>query len=55
LGYPVNNEAVEEFLYYFFNSRFVQYRFMSELVKVLSENKKIINEEIEEKKAFKKK
>ncbi|NIM16449.1 MAG: helix-turn-helix domain-containing protein [Candidatus Aminicenantes bacterium] len=55
LGYLVNNEAVEEFLYYFFNSRFVQYRFISELVRVLIENKKIINEEIEEKKAIKKK
>ncbi|NIM18185.1 MAG: helix-turn-helix domain-containing protein [Candidatus Aminicenantes bacterium] len=55
LDYPVNNEAVEEFLFYFFNSRFVHYHFMSELVRVLSENKKIINGEIEEKKAIKKK
>ncbi|NIM14945.1 MAG: helix-turn-helix domain-containing protein [Candidatus Aminicenantes bacterium] len=54
LGYPVNNEAVEEFLYYFFNSRFVHYRFMSELVRVSSENKNIIDDEIEKKKAIKK-
>ena len=50
LGYPVNNEAVERFLFYFFNSSFVQYRFLSDLVKLLSENKDIINGEIEEKK-----
>ncbi|NIM13890.1 MAG: helix-turn-helix domain-containing protein [Candidatus Aminicenantes bacterium] len=53
LGYPVNNEAVEEFLFYFFNSRFVHYRFLSELVRVLSENKDIIDDEIEKKKSSK--
>jgi transcriptional regulator with XRE-family HTH domain len=50
LGFPVNNEAVERFLFYFFNSSFVHYRFLAELVKLLSENKEIINKEIEKKK-----
>jgi hypothetical protein len=40
---------------YFFNSSYVRYHFMAELVRVLSENKEIINEEIEKNIASKKK
>jgi transcriptional regulator with XRE-family HTH domain len=51
LDYEVTDAGVENFLFYFFNSNYVRYHFMAELVRVLSENKEIINEEIEEKKA----
>jgi transcriptional regulator with XRE-family HTH domain len=55
LDYEVTDAGVENFLFYFFNSSYVRYHFMAELVRVLSENKEIINEEIEKNIAGKKK
>jgi len=55
LDYEVTDAGVENFLFYFFNSSYVRYHFMAELVRVLSENKEIINEEIEKNIASKKK
>jgi len=46
LGYKSGNEAVDEFLYYFFNSRYVHYHFLSEFVRLFTQDKDIIKNEI---------
>ncbi len=50
-----SNENIREFLYYFFNSKYLQYRIMSEYIKIYSESSNLIDDEVKKKESSEKK
>jgi len=50
-----DDENIREFLYRFFNSRYLQYRIMSEYIKIYSEGSILIDDEVKKKESREKK
>ena len=57
--YPGHNdyddENIREFLYRFFNSKYLQYRIMSEYIKIYAESSNLIDDEVKKKESREKK